>query len=92
MTQPETEENQPYANAYLPDKEEFRQAIITSDTFAEMIDHAIAVLYSNLRDQAVINRFNGQLLTASIGIRDPKEGIKAFHFALLTENGHVAKP
>lgn len=91
MTQPKTEESQPYANAFLPDKEEFRQAVIISDTFAEMVDHAIDTLYRNLRDQAIINRPSGQLLTTAIGLRDQAGHLKQFHFALITENGHVAE-
>lgn len=90
MTQLEMEERKSYANAFLPDKEEFRQAVVISDIFAEMVDHAIDTLYRNLRDQAIINRPNGQLLTTAIGLRDQAGNLKQFHFALITENGHVA--
>lgn len=90
MTQPETEESKPYANPYC-DREEFATAIYNSAEYQAMLDYAISVLYSNLRNQGVINRPKGQLLTASIGIRNPADAsVRPFHFALITENGHVA--
>lgn len=86
-----TQPMEPLSNPFLPDKEEFREAILDSLNYLEVTDHIVNVLYENLIEQPVINKQEGHLLTTRVGIRDLDGSIKNFHFALLTENGHVAQ-
>lgn len=84
------------ANPYLPNKDEFKKAILESAKWTEVADYILDALYGSLSEQPVVNKLKGHLLVSHIGIREPanSNGIRNtmnFHFAILTDDGHVTK-